>query len=158
MTSIARRPVLARAARALPVLAVVLMTAVAARAQDSDVKKYVVDVRLEPAAHAATVRATLAVWNPTSAPKRTLQFRIGTKSEVRTVTLAGQAAQFDVTDDKRYTDLKIVRVTLPGPIAGNATADLVWSTIGTLRTVRTKGHSFRPANPCCSRRATGFRT
>jgi hypothetical protein len=118
-------PLVRAASRTIFTLGLFLLAVTSVRAQDSDVKKYVLDVRLEPAAHAATVRATLSVWNPTSAPKRTLQFRIGAKAEVRTVTLAGQTAQFEVADDKRFTNLKVVRVTLPGPIAGSSTADLV---------------------------------
>jgi hypothetical protein len=116
---------IARAARlALALVAVVGCAAVAA-AQESDVRKYAVDVRLEPAARAATVRATLTVWNPTDAPKRQLQLRINGRAEVRSVTVGGQAATFDVKDDRRYTALKVITAQLPAPIAGRATGDVV---------------------------------
>jgi tetratricopeptide (TPR) repeat protein len=126
MTLMLRRLLLARIpSRLLLIFGLLLVATGTTQAQDTDVKKYTVDVQLDPAAHAATVRSTLAIWNPTSAPKRTLQFRIGVKAEVRSVTVGGQTAQFDVLDDKRNTDLKVVRVTFPTAIAGSATADLV---------------------------------
>ena len=62
--------VVGRAVRlSLPVLALLALATIAS-AQESDVKRYAVDVPLEPAAHAATIRTTQTVWNPTDAPKR----------------------------------------------------------------------------------------
>lgn len=115
----------------LPLLA---LLAVAASAQESDVKKFAVDVKLEPAAHAATVRTTFTLWNPTDAPKRNLQFRINGGSEVRSVTLGGQAATFDAKDDKRYTGLKVVTVQLPAPIPGKGTGEVTVESRLTLAT------------------------
>lgn len=115
-------------ARTMGVCVVAVVLTSVALAQETDVRKYAIDVRLEPAAHAATIRTTMTVWNPTDAPKRNLQFRINGKSEVRSVTVAGQAATIDVRDDRRLTGLKAVSVTLPTAIAGKGTADLVIET------------------------------
>src|SRR5262249_54411321 len=111
-------------ARALLGCAFLVLLAGVALAQASDVKKYTVDVHLEPATHAATVRTTLSVWNPTAEPKRSLQFRINAKSEVRSVTAGGQPAQFDAQNDKLFTSLKVVSVTLPSPVPGHGTSDV----------------------------------
>lgn len=113
------------AVRFLFFLSLVAACSAVAHAQESDVRKYAVDVRLEPAAHAASVRTTMTVLNPTDAPKRNLQFRINGKSDVRSVTLGGQPAVFDAKDDRRYTGLKVVTVQLPAAIAGRGTGDLV---------------------------------
>lgn len=115
-------PALARAAFAC---LVVFLFATVVLAQETDVRKYAVDVRLEPASHSAIIRTTLTVWNPTDAPKRNLQFRINGKSEIRSVTLGGQAATVDVREDRRLAGLEAVSVTLPAAIPGKATADLV---------------------------------
>ena len=115
-------------ARAATCCALLFLLTDAARAQDTDLKtdlkKYAVDVRLEPAASAATVRTTLSVWNPTDAPKRRFQFRINAKAEVRAVTFNGQPATFTAAEDKRYTRLNVVTVTLPSAIPGRGTGDV----------------------------------
>lgn len=110
----------------LSILAVATLAVAAgiASAQDSDVKKYNVDVKLEPSAHAADVRTTFTLWNPTDAPKRRLQFRIIGKAEVRSVTAGAQSATFDANDDRRYTGLKVVTVQLPSPVPGRGTMDI----------------------------------
>ncbi|HQR37332.1 MAG TPA: tetratricopeptide repeat protein [Blastocatellia bacterium] len=109
---------------ALLALATVLGLAVAAHAQDADVKKYSIDVRLDPAAHAATIRTTLTVWNPTSAPKRQIQFRVNGGAEITGVSVGGQPAVFDAKQDKRVASLTVVSVQLASPIAGLGTADV----------------------------------
>jgi hypothetical protein len=113
-------------ARAALCCALLVVAAGAAEAQDfTDVKKYAVDVRLDPAAHAADVRTTMTIANPVpGSPKRRVTLRINSKAEVKTVTLAGQPATFTAEEDKRYPGLQVVIVTLPAPIAGAATGDL----------------------------------
>ena len=115
-------------ARTLGACAIAVAFASIALAQETDVRKYAIDVRLEPATHAATIRTTMTVWNPTDAPKRNLQFRINGKSEVRSVTFGGQPATFEARDDRRLTGLKAVSVTLPAAIAGKATGDIIIET------------------------------
>ncbi|MBK6316348.1 MAG: hypothetical protein IPF53_19185 [Blastocatellia bacterium] len=111
--------------RALGACAFAVLLASAVSAQETDIRKYALDVRIESAAHAATVRTTMTVWNPTDAPKRNLQFRINGKSEIRSVTFGGQPATFEAREDRRLTGLKAVSVTLPSAIAGRATGDIV---------------------------------
>jgi tetratricopeptide (TPR) repeat protein len=102
----------------------VLLAAAAVAAQETETKKYSVDVKLDAAAHAAEVRAVLTLWNPIDSPKQRLQFRINGLAEIRAVTVAGQPARFEVADDRRLTGLDVVTVQVPTPIPGRGSADL----------------------------------
>lgn len=101
-----------------------LLAPAAVLAQESDVARYAVDVRLEPASRAATVKTTIAVSNVTDAPKRQLQLRLTDRARVLSISLGGQPAVFEAEADKRFPGLQVVRVTLPAPIAGRGPADL----------------------------------
>lgn len=93
-------------------------------AQDADTTKYALDVRLEPAAKAANVRATFTLLNPTDAPKRQVQFRILGSADIRSVTVGGQSATVDAKDDRRFSGLTVVSLQLPSAIAGKGTVDI----------------------------------
>lgn len=114
----------------LPALLAIFV--VAAHAQESDVKRYTVDARLDAAQKAADVRTTFTLANLSDAPKRQLQFRVNGAALVRSVTVGGKTADFTSRDDTRYKGLKVVNVQLPSAIPMRATADVVVDTRLTL--------------------------
>lgn len=95
-----------------------------AAAQDIEVDRYNVNARIEPAASALDVRASINVSNLSQSSKSKLYFRLTKLAKVTAVTVNGAAAQFDAIDDRRVTSLSQITVTPQAPLAGGGKATI----------------------------------
>ena len=99
-----------------------LLLAVTAAAQEVEVDRYQINVRLDPAASAADCRAAITVVNLGQSPKTRLFFRLSKLAKVTSATVNGATAQIETTEDRRITTLNQIVVSADAGVAPNATA------------------------------------
>jgi tetratricopeptide (TPR) repeat protein len=95
-------------------------------AQDYDIQRYDVNVQLQPAMSTAQIQAKLALINITTQGRsgQSVILKINKRAKVSAVTAEGATAQFQQKDDPRLNEIANVTVTLPKPLAPNATTTL----------------------------------
>ena len=107
-------------------LFITLLCAIAAAAQEVEVNRYTVNARVDTAASAVEVRATLDVSNLSQAPKAKLYFRLTKLAKLSSAAVNSAPAQFEAADDRRVTGLSQVIVTPQASLSpgGKATVDI----------------------------------
>src|SRR5258705_1322569 len=108
--------------RFFPALFIVLAFTVAAPAQEVEVDRYNINARIDTAASAVDVRATLAISNLGQSSKPKLYLRLTRLAKVSTVTVNGAAAKFETVEDKRVTTLNQIVITPQSPIEAGTKA------------------------------------
>ncbi|HJQ27641.1 MAG TPA: tetratricopeptide repeat protein [Blastocatellia bacterium] len=103
-------------------LIVGLLLAVTAAAQEVEVDRYQVSVRLDPAASAADCRAVIQVINLGQSSKTKLYFRLTKLAKVTSATVNGATAQVESAEDRSVTTLNQVVVSTDAGVAPAATA------------------------------------
>src|SRR2546423_2941553 len=103
-------------------LIVGLLLAVNAAAQEVEVDRYQIGVRLDPAASAADCRASIQIINLGQSPKTRLFFRLTKLAKVTSATVNGATAQVEASEDRRVTGLNQIVVSTDAGVAPNATA------------------------------------
>ncbi len=101
-------------------LFILLACVIQAAAQEVEVDRYTVNARIDLAASALEVRASLAVTNLGQAPKSRLFLRLVKQAKVSAVAVNGAPAQFEVTDDRRTATLSQLSITTQNAIAAGA--------------------------------------
>lgn len=105
-------------------LFIALASAISAAAQDIEVDRYNVTARIDAAASAVDVRASLNISNLSQSSKSRLYFRVTKLAKVTSVAINGAAAQFDVADDRRVTTLSQITVMPASSLAGGGKATI----------------------------------
>jgi tetratricopeptide repeat protein len=103
---------------------IVLFFVVAVDAQEVEVDRYNITARVDPAANAVDLRATLTLTNLSQAPKSRLYLRLAKLAKVSAVSVNGSTAQFETADDRRVTALNQLIITPASPVAGGASASV----------------------------------
>src|SRR2546423_4612645 len=103
-------------------LIVGLLLAVNAAAQEVEVDRYQIGVRLDPAASAADCRASIQIINLGQSPKTRLFFRLTKLAKVTSATINGATAQVETSEDRRITTPNQLVVSTAAGVAPNATA------------------------------------
>jgi tetratricopeptide (TPR) repeat protein len=103
-----------------------LLGAISAAAQDVEVNRYNVNARIDTAASAIEVRATIEVANLSQAPKPKLYFRLNKLAKISAASVGGAPAQFEATDDRRVNTLSQIILTPQTSLAsgGKTTVEL----------------------------------
>lgn len=101
-----------------------LFCVITAAAQDTEVERYNLNVRVDTAASAMDIRATLAIVNLSQAPKSRIFLRLTKSAKVTAVSVGGASAQFEIQDDRRTTSLNQLIISPPSAIEGGAKANL----------------------------------
>src|SRR5947207_14754928 len=97
--------------RILPALFVVAVLAFSASAQEVEVDRYNINARIDTAASAVDVRASLSISNVGQASKPKLFFLLTKLAKVSCATINREAAQMDTLDDRRVTTLNQIPAT-----------------------------------------------
>jgi hypothetical protein len=107
-------------------LLITLLCALGAAAQEVEVNRYNVNARVDAAAGALDVRASLEVANLSQTPKPKLYFRLTKLAKVNAVTVGGAPAPFEVADDRRVSALSQLTITPQASMAagGKATVEV----------------------------------
>ncbi|HKV41348.1 MAG TPA: tetratricopeptide repeat protein, partial [Blastocatellia bacterium] len=87
-----------------------------ALAQEVDVDRYNINAHIDAAAGSMEAQATLSLSNPASTSKSVIYLRLSKKATVSQVTIDGAKAQYEVTDDHRFTMLNQIMITLASGI------------------------------------------
>lgn len=101
-----------------------LFCVITTAAQDTEIDRYNINVRVDTAASAMDIRATLTIVNLSEAPKSRIFLRLTKSAKVTAVSVGGAPAQFDVQDDRRTTALNQLIISPPSAIAGGAQANV----------------------------------
>ena len=107
-------------------LVVTLAFALCAAAQEVDVDRYTINVRIDPASNALDARAVLAISNLGESAKPKLYLRLTKLATVRAVSVDGSSAAFETIEDRRAPALNQIVISPSTPIApgAKATVDL----------------------------------
>src|SRR5689334_4139903 len=97
-----------------------LLCAAGAAAQDLEVNRYNINARVDAAASAVEVRASLDVANLSQVPKPKLYFRLTKLAKVSATTVNSATATFEATDDRRVTTLSQLVISLPSALAAGS--------------------------------------
>lgn len=108
--------------RILIVINFVAVFAVSAAAQDIEVDRYNLNARIDTAASAVDVRASLALSNLAQSPKPKLYLRLTKLAKVSAVTVNGGSATFETAADRRVPTLNQLIITPASSIAAGAKA------------------------------------
>src|SRR5438045_9520245 len=103
-------------------LIVGFLLTVNAAAQEVEVDRYQIGVRLDPAASAADCRASIQVINLGQSPKTRLFFRLTKLAKVTSATINGATAQVEISEDRRITTLNQLVVSHAAGVATYPTA------------------------------------
>ena len=106
------------------VILVTLCMFVAAAAQEVEVDRYNISVRIDPQMTAIDVRAGLAISNLSQAPKPKLFFRLNKFAKVSSATVDGTAAEVEATEDRRLPTLNQITVTPRNSLPGGGKANI----------------------------------
>lgn len=106
----------------LSALFITAVFAISAAAQEVEVDRYNITARVDTAASAVDVRASLSISNLSQAPKSKLFFRLIKLAKISTATVNGASATVDTIDDRRVNTLSQVSLTPSAPIEGGAKA------------------------------------
>lgn len=110
--------------RLLPALFIVFTFAAVVSAQEVEVDHYNINARIDAAASAVDVRASLNISNLGQSPKSKVYFRLTRLAKVSSATVNGSSAQVDTVEDRRVTTLNQIAVTPGSPIAAGAKATI----------------------------------
>lgn len=99
-----------------------LIAATAAAAQEVEVEKYNIAVRIDAAQSALDVRATITISNVGQSSKPKLYFRLNKLAKVSSASVGGAPAQVETTEDRRVTTLNQLAVTPQTSLAAGAVA------------------------------------
>lgn len=108
--------------RILPALLVAAVFAVDVAAQEVEVDRYNVNARIDAAANAVDIRASLSISNLGQSPKPKLYLRLTKLAKVSAATVNGASATFDTIEDRRVTTLNQIVVTPQSSVAAGAKA------------------------------------
>jgi hypothetical protein len=95
-----------------------------AAAQELDVDRYNITARIDRAANALDVRATLAVANLSTSPKPKLYLQLAKLAKVSAVTVNGAPATFESAELRRATALNQIVITPQAALAAGAKATI----------------------------------
>ncbi len=101
-----------------------LFCVITTTAQDTEVDHYNINVRVDTAASAMDIRATIAIVNLSQAPKSRIFLRLSKSAKVTAASVGGATAQFEIQDDRRTTSLNQLIISPPTAIAGGAKANV----------------------------------
>src|SRR5262249_15695200 len=112
--------------RILPALFLLLVVNFAATAQEVEVDRYNINARIDTAASAVDVRASLSISNAAQSSKSDLYFRLTKMAKVTGATVNGGTATVKTSDDRRVTTLSQVIISAPTAIeaGGKATVEV----------------------------------
>lgn len=110
--------------RLLAVLFFTSAVAVSAAAQEVEVDRYNITVRIDAAASAVDARASLSISNLGQAPKPKLFLRLTKLAKVTGVTVNGATAQVETVEDRRVTTLNQLTITPQASIEPGAKATI----------------------------------
>jgi hypothetical protein len=99
-----------------------LLLAITVAAQEIEVDRYQITVRVDTSASAADCRAAITVVNLGQSPKTRLYFRLTKLAKVTSATINGATAQVEASEDRRVTALNQVIVSTDAGVAPNTTA------------------------------------
>ena len=108
--------------RILTVLLFVAVFAITVAAQEVEVDRYNINAKIDTAASAVDVRATLSISNLAQLPKPKLYLVLTKLAKVSAVTVNGSTARVDTAEDRRATTLNQVVITPPAPLEAGAKA------------------------------------
>ncbi|HXG91582.1 MAG TPA: tetratricopeptide repeat protein [Blastocatellia bacterium] len=103
-------------------LFIALVFTISAAAQETEVDRYQITARIDPAASAVDARASLAISNLSQSSKSRLYFRLTKLAKVASATVNGATAQVETSDDRRVTTLNQIIITPQTPVAGGGKA------------------------------------
>jgi len=106
----------------LTALLFVFAAAISASAQEIEVNRYQVSAKIDVAASAIDVHASLNITNLGASAKPKLYFRIAKLAKVSSVTVNGGSATVEAVDDRRATTLSQLTVTPAASLAAGASA------------------------------------
>jgi len=100
--------------------------AITAVAQEVEVDRYNINARIDAAASAIDVRASLSVTNLGQSPKSKLFFRLTKLAKVASATVNGASASVETSDDRRINTLSQITITPGSSIdaGGKATVEM----------------------------------
>ena len=104
------------------VLFVVAVLAINVAAQEVEVDRYNINARIDAAASAVDVRASLAISNLGQSPKPKLYLRLTRLAKVSGATVNGASAAVETVEDRRVTTLNQIVITPQASIAPGAKA------------------------------------
>jgi tetratricopeptide (TPR) repeat protein len=110
--------------RFLPALLILIALNTAASAQEVEVDRYNINARIDAAASAADVKASLSISNLGQSGKSKIYFRLTKLAKVASATVNGAPAQIETAEDRRVTTLNQVIITPTSPIAAGAKATI----------------------------------
>ena len=107
-------------------LFVVVALAIAVAAQEVEVDRYNINARIDAAASAVDVRASLSVTNLAQSPKSKLFFRLTKLAKVASATVNGASATVETAEDRRINTLSQITITPASSIdaGGKATVEM----------------------------------
>jgi Tfp pilus assembly protein PilF len=105
-------------------LLITLLCSIGAAAQEVEVNRYNINARVDTAASAIEVRASLEIANVSQTPKSKLYFLLTKLAKVNTVTVGGAAAQFETVEDRRAPVLNQFTITPQAALAAGGKATL----------------------------------
>ncbi|MEK6409816.1 MAG: hypothetical protein AABN34_23060 [Acidobacteriota bacterium] len=108
--------------RFFPVLFITAALSVSAAAQEVEVDRYNINLRIDTAASAVDARAELSISNAGQAPKPKLYLRLTKLAKVTAAKVNGAPAQVETVEDRRVTTLNQIIITPQSSIAAGATA------------------------------------
>jgi TolA-binding protein len=108
--------------RFLSVLFIVFAFSVVASAQEVEVDRYNINARIDTAASAVDVRASLSISNLGQSPKPKIYLRLTKLAKVTSATVNGASAQFDASEDRQVTTLNQIVITPQTPVGSGAKA------------------------------------
>jgi hypothetical protein len=108
--------------RLLLFIAILLFIPAVAMAQDIEVEKYTISVRIDPAANSLDTRASLEITNRSATPKDRLYFRLTKLGKVSVASVNGAGARIETSDDRRVNALNQIIVIPTTPLAAGASA------------------------------------
>ena len=108
--------------RILPALFVVAVLVGSAAAQEVEVDRYNINARIDTAASAVDVRASLSISNIGQSPKPKLYLRLTRLAKVSAASVNGASATFDTAEDRRVTTLNQIIITPQSSIEAGAKA------------------------------------
>ncbi len=112
--------------RILRALFVIGFLALGVAAQEVEVDRYNINARIDTAASAVDVRATLSISNLAQSPKAKLYLSLTKLAKVSAASVNGASARVDTSDDRRVTTLNQIIITPQSSIeaGGKATVEV----------------------------------
>ena len=96
--------------------------ALGAAAQEVEVDRYNITARIDTAASAVDVRASLSISNLAQSPKPKLYLRLTKLAKVSGATVNGAPAQVETVEDRRVTTLNQIVITPQSSVEAGAKA------------------------------------